>query len=64
MPALATTEWEFGDGGEGLEGEGARELDPAGLEALGPRGICPLLSLPVLRILPQPLAGSPFLPKP
>lgn len=64
MPGLGTTEWEFRDGGEGLEGEGARELDPAGLEALGPREVCPLLSLPPQRILPQPLAHSPFLPKP
>lgn len=53
-----------GDGGEGPEGEGAGEPDSAGLEALRSRGFCPLLSLSALRILLQPLAGSPFLPRP
>lgn len=43
-------------------GEDARELDTAGLDAVGLRVVHPLLSLPVLRILPQPLAGSSFLP--
>lgn len=41
-------------GKEGPEGEGTREQDLAGLEALEPRRVCPLLSLPVLRTLPRP----------
>lgn len=55
-------ESESRDGGEGSEEEGSRELNPARLEALGPKGVCSLLSLPALRISPQPLAHSPFLP--
>lgn len=58
MLGLIIVESEPGDGGEGPEGEGAREQDPAGLEALGPFRVCPLLSLPALRILPQPLVHS------
>lgn len=53
---LATMGSESRDGGEG-----ARELDTTGLDALGLRVVRPLLSLPALRILPQPLARCSFL---
>lgn len=62
MLGLATMESESRDGGEAPEGEGARELDSAGLDALGLRRVCPLPSLPALRILLQPVAPSPFWP--
>lgn len=53
MLGLAIVESES-RGEEGPEGEGTREQDLAGLEALEPRRVCPLLSLPALRLLPRP----------
>lgn len=64
MLGLATGGVRVEKGGEGPEGEGAREpgAHSAVLEAWGLGGVCPLISLPALMILLLPVPPSPFPP--
>lgn len=54
MLGLAIVESESRDDGERREGEGTREWDLAGLEAMGLIEMCPLFSFPALKIQPFP----------